>query len=240
MTLLFITQKLRGQDAFVVLWIREFIRRGYEVKVVCLEEPLEKYEFDVHGLGKKVGSKFGFGSKALAVFRFWNLIMTLRYDRVFIHMSPVWYVLGWKWWLLRCIPVYMWYTHYQMQLGVKLFGIFGKRFFCATSQSLPRYEGNPKKIVTGHGIDMRQWPMRRNQAPDSYGLLMVHRLSRSKRVELSLRALPLLPNAYTLDIYGIEAERDYVEELHDLIVRLELQHRVRFRGSISMNQLSSI
>ena len=38
MTLLFLTQKLHDQDDFTILWIRAFIRRGYTVKVICLEK----------------------------------------------------------------------------------------------------------------------------------------------------------------------------------------------------------
>ena len=66
MTLLFITQKLHGQDAFGALWIAAFRRRGYDVKVICLEwrpEGLklalgnrELPSFEVHSLGKERGA----------------------------------------------------------------------------------------------------------------------------------------------------------------------------------------
>lgn len=203
MKLLFITQKLHGQDSFGVLWVREFMRQGFDVEVICLEGSSEHYEFPVHSLGKEKGAgKFG---SALA---FEKLIMTLRYDRVFVHMSPVWYALGGWYWLLKGIPVYLWYTHYKMQLGVRLFGWFGRRFFCATPQSLPQYQKSPKKIVVGHGIDLAFWPKRRNISNNSSRLLVVHRLSRSKRVELLIRALTDLDPKFTIDIYGIEAEPD--------------------------------
>ena len=235
MTLLFITQKLHSQDAFGVLWIREFIRRGYDVTALCLEDLGQKFEFPVYSLGKERGQ-----SKLRQVLCFWKLIMTLKYDRVFIHMSPIWYVLGWKWWLIRRIPVYMWYTHYKMQLGVRLFRLFGKRFFCATWQSLPQYHQSEKKIVVGHGIDLSFWPMRRNECTNHFRLLMVHRLSQSKRVELSIRAFEFLPKDYTLDIYGIEAEPDYVAQLRALVATLKVGHRIHFHGTVPMGDLPSI
>lgn len=244
MTLLFITQKLHAQDSFGVLWVNAFRKKGYEVTVLCLEglppqsgdsNNRSMFDFSVYSLGKEKGF-----SKLRQIFRFWKLISTLKYDRVFIHMAPVWGALGAWYWVPKNTPVYLWYTHYKMQIGVWLLGWYGKRFFCATPQSLPQFEGNPKKIVTGHGIDMQFWPKRENHATNGRALLMVHRLSRSKRLELSLRALVLLPDTYTLDIYGIEAEKGYVKELKALVSKLELGARVIFHGTIPMSRLPEI
>ncbi len=253
MRLLFITQKLTAQDAFGVLWVREFIRQGFEVAVICLEggekwhkrqEGKEGQErgaadtslgFPVYSLGKENGV-----STFESVLRFERLIVSLSYDRIFIHMVPIWYALGCWWWVIRGIPCYLWYTHYKMQLGVWLFGFFGKRFFCATPQSLPQYEGNPKKIVLGHGIDLAFWPKRRNLSMHPHRLLAVHRLSRSKRLEIVIRALPILDAAYTLDVYGIEAEPEYVMELTKLVADLRLQSRVTFHGTVLMQKLPEI
>lgn len=274
MRLLFITQKLHGQDAFGILWVRAFIAQGYEVEVVCLEgaaggqegrraEGEKRQEvqkgaengtctvessnvdmylgFPVHSLGKEHGA-----SRLQSALRFEKLILSLRYDRVFIHMAPVWYVLGGWWWLLARKAVYLWYTHYTMQLGVRLFGCFGKRFFCATSQSLPQYPSTnsgqvrAKKVVVGHGIDLAIWPERVTLANDPHRLLVVHRLSRSKRLELILRALAILDIAYTLDVYGIEAEPDYVVELKHLVKELHLESRVKFLGTTPMQSLPEI
>lgn len=243
MRFLFITQKLHGQDAFGVLWIEAFMRRGYDVKVLCLEwrpEEVKKMlggreiSFEVYSMGKERTS-----SKLQQIFQFLRLISTLEYDRVFIHMTPVWMAIGWWVWLMRRKPVYLWYTHYKMQLGVVLFMLFGKRAFCATEQSLPQYIGNPKKIVTGHGIDLSFWPKRENQSQDPRHLLGVYRLSRSKRVELCIRAITLLPD-YTFDIYGIRAEANYVDELERLITALHLQDRVKIHPSVPAKDLPAL
>lgn len=235
MRLLFITQKLHGQDAFGVLWVRALWRQGYEVEVICLEGGKESFSFPVHSLGKERGA-----SRLRSFLIFEKLIVSLKYDRVFVHMSPVWYVLGCWWWLLRGTPVYLWYTHYQMQPGVRLFGWFGKRFFCATPQSLPQFEGSEKKVVVGHGIDMDFWTRRQNTCRDPFDLLMVHRLSRSKRIELVLQALRLLPEKFRLEIYGIEAEPDYVAQTKRLVKDLALDIRVTFHGTVPMQQLPEI
>src|SRR5437762_2430610 len=130
------------------------------------------------------------------IMNFMKAITTLNYDRVFIHMTPVWGAFGAPVWIARGIPVYLWYTHYKMQAGLWLLGLYGKRLFCATPQSLPQYEGSPKKIVTGHGIDLSYWPKRQNVTEHPRHLLVVHRLSRSKRLELCIRALMFLPPDY--------------------------------------------
>lgn len=247
MRLLFITQKLHGQDSFGVLWVREFLRQGFEVTVVCLEggmggkvgEVGEReevgFDFPVITLGKEHGA-----SKVESVLRFEKIIVAEQYDRVFVHMAPVWYALGFWWWILRGIPTYLWYTHYKMQAGVCLFGLFGKRFFCATEQSLPQFKGSPKKMVVGHGIDLRFWSPQNNNAENAHRLLVVHRLSRSKRLELSIKALLHLSPEYTLDVYGIEAEGDYIAELKDLVRSLSLGTRVIFHGSVPSTELSKI
>lgn len=236
MTLLFITQKLHGQDVFAQLWVRAFIKRGYTVKVLCLEDRISPQEFEIHSMGKEKGR-----GKVGEVLSFYKNILSLDYDRVFIHMNPVWGFFGWPvWTLIKRRPVYLWYTHYKMQIGLKMLGYYAKRMFCATPQSLPQYEGSPKKVVTGHGIDMPMWPKRQNVCEQPEKLLMVHRLARSKRIELSLRAMLLIPDAYTLDIYGIEAEADYTAEMKALTRQLGLDNRVTFHGTVPMTDLPAI
>lgn len=235
MKLLFITQKLHGQDVFVTHWVREFMAQGFDVTVLCLEKSDQTFDFPVLSMGKERGI-----SKLSQILNFVRIIRQENYDRVFIHMAPVYYALGFWLWKAKKIPTYLWYTHYKMQLGVRLFGLFGTRFFCATAQSLPQYQDSPKKTTVGHGIDLSFWQKRTNECDDPRNLLIVHRLSRSKRVELSIRALTLLDAAHTIDIYGIEAEKEYVQELKALIHELGLETCVTFHGTVPMSELPSI
>lgn len=243
--LLFVTQKLHEQDAFTVLWVEAWQRAGYDVTVVCLEwRPhgamtalgrAQAPDIRVRSLGKENGA-----GKFMQIARFLWIIATAKYDRVFIHMTPVWGAIGAPVWLVRRTPVYLWYTHYTMQLGLRMLGWYGKRLFAATPQSLPQYEGNPKKVIVGHGVDLEYWPPRPNACNDPKRLLMVHRLARSKRVEIVLRAIALLPADYTLDIYGIEAEPDYVVEIMQLMRGLGLDKRVAFHGTTPMHSLPEL
>jgi glycosyltransferase involved in cell wall biosynthesis len=119
--------------------------------------------------------------------------------------------------------------------------------FAATVESMPHYDGNPKKIVTGHGIDTTFWdlpePPDAEREPATH-LLAVHRISRSKRLEIALKALALLPPEYTLTHYGRpqdpRIDPAYKEEIETLIKDARLTDRVRMMGSIPMRDLRGI
>src|SRR3989338_3874231 len=153
--LLFITQKIHQYDddlAFVILWIKEFIKQGVNVQVICLEKGDWDGSFPVYSLGKERG--YGKLRQAL---RFLKLIFSLKYNRVFVHMNPEYFTLGGWYWFIRRVPMYLWYTHYTTHVHMRLAGWLCKRLFAATKQSLPQYEGSPKKVITGHGIDVDFW-----------------------------------------------------------------------------------
>ncbi len=244
MKLLFITQKLHGQDAFGVLWANAFAARGYEVTVLCLEWQPEKMREVLPGVDIKfqvlsMGKERGVGRMG-QILTFWKHITAHKSDRVFVHMAPVWGLLGAPVWIIRRTPAYLWYTHYKMQAGLWLMAMYGKRLFCATEQSMPQYAGSPKKIVTGHGIDRTFWPRRENHTTEPHKLLVVHRLARSKRAELCIQSLMHLSTFFTLDIYGQEVEPDYAAELKVLVRDLGLSERVRFLGSAPIKDLPEI
>ncbi len=241
MRLLIITQKINDTDddlASIILWAKEFMRQGFEVEAICLLRGTFDDSFPVHSLGKERG--YG---RLRRTFRFLRLIMTLRYDRVFVHMNSEYYTVGGWWWWLLDIPTYLWYTHYTLPLHTRIAARIARRMFAATPESLPQFEGNPKKVVTRHGIDVAFWSEGitpdGTREPETH-LLAVHRLCRSKRLELCIRALTHLPDTYTLTVYGREVERDYVAELHELVTREGLTARVMFKGPLPMAELKTV
>lgn len=126
MRLLFITQKIHANDddlAFIILWIKEFIKQGLEVEVICLEKGDFDNSFSVHSLGKEAGR-----GKITRLLRFLKLITTLQYDAVFVHMNPEYFTYGGWWWFVRGTPAYLWYTHYTMTLHMFLAGILARSY----------------------------------------------------------------------------------------------------------------
>lgn len=238
MRLLFITQKIHANDddlAFFILWVKEFIKQGWEVEVICLEKGTFDDSFPVHSLGKEEGL-----GKFRRLLRFLRLITTLKYDKVFVHMNPEYFTYGGWWWFVRSIPTYLWYTHYTMTLHMFLAGIFAKKLFAATAQSLPQYEGSPKKVVLGHGIDTEFWGALSDSERNPHQLLTVHRLSRSKRLEIVIETLSLLPEEYTLTVYGRPIDPAYFEELKTLVRTKGLEGRVDFKGPVPMHALPAV
>lgn len=236
MKLLFVTQKIHEEDddlAFVTQWIDEFIAQSIDVEVVCLERGKFDDRFKVHSLGKESGSGVLYRS-----WRFVRLITSLRYDAVFVHMNPEYFTLGGWYWRLKSKPSYLWYTHYTDHIHLKIASLISRKMFAATKQSLPQYDDSPKKVVTGHGVDVGYWGAP-NECSDERRMIMVHRLSRSKRVELGIRALCFLPESYTLDIYGRPIDADYFSELEELVKVQGLESRVKFCGPVPMVKLRS-
>ncbi len=245
MKLLFITPRIDEHHddlAFASLWAQAFIDAGYEVTVICGEKGETQLTCPVYDLGHVPGQ-----SRLRSFLRFQRLICTLKYDRVFVHLGQRWLGAGAWWWRLRSIPAYLWYTHYTNPWSLRLGMLAVKRAFAATKDSLPQYEGDSRKVVTGHGIDTRFWDVQaasdETREPVTH-LLAVHRLSRSKRLELGIQALALLPSAYRLTHYGRPQDpindAGYYEELQALVEKLGLKDRVRFMGSVPMPQLREI
>lgn len=240
MKLLFITQKIHQDDddlAFVILWIQEFIRQGFEVEVIALQKGKFDDSFPVHSLGKEDGvGKLG------RIVRFLKYIITLKYDRVFVHMNPEYVTLGGWWWFLTRRPIYLWYTHYTMHIHMRISGLLCTRMFAATPQSMPQFEGNPKKVVTGHGIDVDFWIKDAPivvKGPDVH-LVSIHRICRSKHLDVTIKALTFLPQGYTLTVYGRDVEKDYYAELQQLVKELALEDRVHFMGPVPMHELKHV
>lgn len=239
--LLLITQKIHENDddlAFFIQWVDEFVKQGMEVQVICLEKRDFDDHFPVFSLGKEKGLP-----KWRWILNFYKLIFSLKYDRVFVHMNPEWSALGACYWRIKNKPFYLWYTHYTMTWYLRITGWLADKMFCATPQSLPQYNNSSKKIVTGHGIDLNFWNVETIptlEERSKYNLLTVHRICRSKRLELVIKALQYLPEKYNLTIYGGDVEKDYAQELRDLVKKLNFENRVKFAGAVPTHQLKKI
>lgn len=245
MRLLFITPKIHEHDddfAFASLWARAFADAGFDVSVICLEKRDSTLAMPVHSLGRERG-----WPTWRSFLEFQNLILTIPHDRVFVHMNPRWLAAGAWYWRLRRTPTYLWYTHYTRPLSLKIAATIAKRMFAATPDCLPQYNDDPRKVVTGHGIDTVFWETAEQaetvREPATH-LLAVHRISRSKRLDLTLRALALLPPEFTLTHYGraLDPRSDppYETEIRRLLDDPRLRGRVRLMGSVPMPELRGV
>jgi len=238
MKLLIITQKVNQDDpilGFFHRWLVEFSKNSEKVTVICLEKGGYSlpYNVKVLSLGKENGA-----NKMKYIFNFYKYIWQERkeYDRVFVHMNPIYVIVGGCFFEFFNKKTYLWYTHKTVDWKLKLAEKLVVKIFTASPESL-RLETH-KKVVTGHGIDIELF--RPNLAIEKKNIfLTVGRISKTKN---NIKMLSLLKQKpiFNLKIVGLpvtEKDKDYFKELKQVIVREDLEDRVEFVGGCSQEKL---
>ncbi|MFH0851337.1 MAG: glycosyltransferase [Candidatus Peregrinibacteria bacterium] len=231
MKLLVITQKADFSDpilGFFHRWMAAFASRTDSLTVAAqyVGQVSLPANVTVHSLGKEHGRPVW-----RQMFTFWRLIWRERnrYDCVFVHMTPVWVILGWPVWFLLRKRMYLWYEIRRGSWRLSLALLLVRKVFSATAQGLPQQ--HPKQVVTGHGIDVQAF----SPAPSlrEAGLIVsVGRITRSKRYDVILRAFVLLPKTSRLVIAGgiiTQADEGEWESVQALLMQLGIAGRVEVR-----------
>ena len=245
MKLLIFTQKVDRNDVvlgFFHEWLFEFSKRCESIIVICLY----KGEYDlpknvkVLSLGKEAGT----GKLSYLVNLYHHLQNTNgTYDRVFVHMNPIYLVLcGWyfKW---KKIPVYMWYVHRSVDWKLKIATKFTTKVFSSAKESF-RIETS-KVIFLGHGIDVAKLPNTSHLFTGNV-LKIVHigRITAIKNIEVLLEAGALLKKRdlkIQLTFWGdcvTEKDRVYKKSLEMIIAEKGLQNEVFFAGAMQHQDLA--
>ena len=254
MNILIITQKVDKNDqllGFFIDWLRLFAEKFEKVTVLCLE----KGEFNlpqnvkVISLGKERGA-----GKLGQLFNFYFSIFSLRseYDAVFVHMNPIWVVLGgWAWRLLNK-KVFFWYTSGGVTTKLRLAEKFADVIFTASKESfrLP----SKKVIVTGHGIDTElfkpnpsSFSLRLNLKKDqrfNLKILSVGRIAPVKNYEILVDAAKILKDegvSFVITMVGeapLNRDKYYVLSIKDKIKELGLENNFNFVGKVNHKDLS--
>ena len=222
MKLLIVTQKVDRADpilGFFHAWIGEFSTRCEGVTVIG--QSVGRHNFpknvSVRSLGKENDSGL-----LTQICMFWKYIFGCRgeYDAVFVHMTPIWVVLGAPLWMALGKRVYLWYEikRGSIKLAVALW--FVRNVFMASEHGLPSH--SKKQVVTGHGIDTADFapdPARR----ESGHIVTAGRVTGIKHYELIARMFAKLPPSCRLTIAGGTVTEDDKQVEHDL---RELMHRL--------------
>ncbi len=240
--LLIITQVVDSADpvlGFFHRWIVEFSKHVDEIFVICLRKGKNNLPMNVKvlSLGKEEGR-----SRAKYLYRFYSYAWKERenYDAVFVHMNPVYVILGWPLWKFLGKKVSLWYVHKRVDLKLRLAVTLVNRIFTASKESfrLPTH----KLLITGHGIDMYAFrPRTKEVVHEGTVVSIVGRISDTKRVKEAVRMLVELPVSTILSIVGSPMtleERVYAEEVRNEISALDLFERVRFEGTVLNHQMS--
>ena len=219
--LLIITQKVDERDqllGFFIEWLRKFSEKFEKITVLCLE----RGEFNLPGnvkvisLGKDEGAS---KIKQLATFYFLLFALRKDYDSVFVHMNPIWVVLGGISLRLMNKKIFFWYTHKAVTPKLRLAEKLSDTIFTASKESfrLP----SKKVIVTGHGIDTGlfkpnfQFPISNFQ----FKILSVGRIALVKNYEVLIDAARLLKSKgvdFSVTIAGeaaLESDKEYEKKI---------------------------
>lgn len=228
MNLLIVTQKVDRTDpilGFFHRWIAEFAKHCETVTVIG--QSVGMYDLPpnvrVLSLGKERQQP-----RFFQVLRFWFLLLrhARAYDAVFVHMTPIWVVLGWKVWFLLCKPIYLWYEARGGGLPLRLALLCVRKVFSASAGGMP--VRTRKSVIVGHGIETERFAP--GSAPrDPTLLVTVGRITAAKRILVILHALAALPNPFHLIIVGVPVttdDRATLTTVQDTIHHLHLNDRV--------------
>ncbi len=229
MRLLIITQKVDRDDpilGFFHRWIEEFAKHCEQVTVVgqSVGDHQLPANVTVVSLEKEKGA-----SRIGQVFRFWKLQKSLcmEYDTVFVHMTPIWVVLGFLRW--RRVPVYLWYEArgggWPLRVALRIV----RKVFSASAHGMP--VATRKSVITGHGIDTETYKPG-NGPRDPHLVLTVGRITKSKNIDLLLRVFAALPHHLHFSIVGApitHGDLRLLDTLRGVAEELKVSSRVEFR-----------
>ncbi|MDD4319280.1 MAG: glycosyltransferase family 4 protein [Candidatus Peribacteraceae bacterium] len=230
MKLLVVAQRVDSRDpilGFFHAWLAAFAERCETV--LAVGQAVGAHDLPANVSVRSLGKERGWG-RFTQVIRYWRLLRKLRgeYDAVFVHMSPVWVVLGFPLLFLLRKPVYLWYEVRRGGRVLRWAVRCARCVFSATPYGLPFR--SPKNLVVGHGIDVDRF--RPGGDRDPRLLCAVGRITRIKNLEQCLRALADLPPSYRLFLAGGTVTRDderYREELQAFLRKRRLEERVVMR-----------
>ena len=244
MRLLIVTQKVNMDDpilGFFHRWILEFAKKCESLVVICLEEGAHELPLNVKvltlGKGSAEGSQFSY------IFKFYRHVWHYRneYDAVFVHMNPIYVVLGGFIWKILKKKVSLWYTHKNTDMKLRFAERFVDHIFTASKESFTLVSS--KVLVTGHGIDVAQYadtPRSKTIGVEPFKLLSVGRITPIKNCDVLIEAAHLLKTqwnrSFTVDFVGnptVASDIAYKEKLVSLVSKYELSDIVRFIGDVS-------
>ncbi|OGJ56300.1 hypothetical protein A3D88_01420 [Candidatus Peribacteria bacterium RIFCSPHIGHO2_02_FULL_52_16] len=232
MKLLIVTQKADKTDpvlGFFHRWVEEFAKHCEHVTVIAQSVGAHQLPTNVTvlSLEKEKGI-----SRTQQILRFWRLLWIHRgnYDVVFVHMVPLWIVLGAPFWILLQKRMYLWYEARGARWPLKFALLVVRKVFSASKHGMPI--ATTKSVITGHGIDTdRHSP---GEEERERGLLVtVSRITRAKKLQVLVNALAELPKEFHLTIVGgpiTEDDHHVLTDLKESIARKDLKARVTIQS----------
>ncbi|OGZ60530.1 MAG: hypothetical protein A2919_00190 [Candidatus Spechtbacteria bacterium RIFCSPLOWO2_01_FULL_43_12] len=250
--LLIITQAIDTNNpilGFFCRWVEEFAKHCESITVICLFEGEHNLPANVKvlSLGKELNADLRGPARGLTqikyLTRFYKYIWNERknYDVVFVHMNPIYVVLGGVLWRMWKKKISLWYTHKSVDLKLRVAEKFVHIIFTASKESfrLP----SKKVFIMGHGIDCDQFKPNAYRDNSILHIITVGRITPIKNYETLIEALAIVARnsiPFTLEIIGVSVTKEdeaYNINTHTLIQEKNLTSRVVFTGKVSHDKL---
>ena len=248
MKLLIITQKVDIEDdnlSFFHRWIEKFAEKIDKVYVICLWEGKHNLPSNVrvYSLGKEKG-----WPKLIQLLRFYKYIWKLRkdYDIVFVHMNPIYVVLGGAFWKAQHKKIILWYVHKSLNWKLRLASKLVDEVLTASPESC-RLKDRKKIHIVGHGIDtdlFKPLPSSsESRTQNIFRILSVGRIAPIKGQEVLVRAVDILVNKkgirdVEVRFLGTPLDKRgkvYFGKLQSLVSGKKLGKYIKFLGGVPYN-----
>ncbi len=236
-SLLIVTQKVDANDdnlGFFIEWIRAMAAEWKQVTVICLFKGTYVLPDNVTvlSLGKEQGR-----SRLEYIVNFYYYIIRERkkYNDVFVHMNPIYIVLGGIWWRIFGKKIALWYTHKSVDIKLRIAVWLTHIVFTASRESF-RLD-TKKRIVMGHGIDTDIF------APSLQTSLVPNKIVTTGRISSTKDQMTLLEAVKQVTEQGIRCELDIIGESitdQDALYKQKLMAFVEENNLISVRFLGSM
>ena len=246
MKLLIITQKMDENDpilGFFHRWVEEFAKHCKQVTVICLEKGTYHLPSNVGvlSLGKEEGA-----SRLKYLVRFYRYIWRERknYDAVFVHMNPIYVVLGGVLWKIWKKKISLWYTHKSVDLKLRIAEKLADVVFTASKESF-RLKSKKVKIM-GHGIDVERFMACRHSIGSRSRIEILHvgRITPIKGLETLIEAARILKEQWKKQFHVTlvgapvsDGDARYRKKIEILVKKYRLEDYVTFVGSIPNKEI---
>lgn len=247
MKLLIVTQVIDTEHpilGFFHRWVAEFAAQCESVEVICQATGQHNLpeNVTVHSLGKEDSA-----NKLVQLWRFYRYSWQLRqkYDAVFVHMIPLYVILGGPLWRFLGKKVGLWYAHGTVTASLHIATLCSHYVFTSTPQGF-RIDNTKKKIV-GQGIDTQLFrPLDHKLENEVLQLITVGRITQSKNIETLLRACAELKKQSVPFVFTIvgsatnDSEQKYYQRLLGMVSDLKLESKVVWLGPVSNESLPQV
>ncbi len=247
MKLLVITQKVDQTDSNLGSfheWLRRLALQVEKLTVICLQKGSYDLPANVEilTLGKEAGE-----SRLKYLVNFYRYIISRRgeYDGVWVHMNQIYVILGAFLWKLWKKPILLWYVHRSVTWQLRVAEKFVNQIFTTSPESfrLP----SSKVAYVGHGINTEAFLPAPYISRHPFKLVTVGRIARSKDLVTLIKgaaeAAKRIPAGECyFTIVGapiLPDDQVYFAELGALVVELEAEKIITFRGALTYTDVPS-